>query len=110
MSFRTFSFRAFVVITLLFTSYWAYVAFHEWYTVGYSRHTAGYPWGPGKNYPWYYKNPAVFSRVMMVEFLLLAAGLGFALFRLVKRNRQSIFYGMLGLWFLMTLMLINAFM
>ena len=110
MRFRNLIFWFFVVITILFTGFWTFVAFDEWLTVGFHRKTAGYPWGPVNQNPWYYKNPSVFSRVMLIEFLLLAAGLGFAIYRIIQRKKQSILYCMLSLWFLMMLMLINAFM
>ena len=108
MTFRTIIFWIFVVVTLLFTSYWAFIAFHEWFTVGYSGKTTVYTWGPGNENPWYYKTPVIFSRVMLVEFILLAGGLGLAVYRVTKRDKTNILYSLLGLWFLMLAMLLNA--
>jgi hypothetical protein len=108
MTFRNFIFWIFVVMTILFTGYWAFIAFHEWFIVGYTGKTAGYPWGPVNENAWYFKTPAIYSKVMLVEFILLAAGLGLAIYRVIKLNKVSILYTLLGLWFLMILMLLNA--
>ena len=108
MWFRNLLFWIFLIASVFIAGFFAFVSFSEWFTVGYKGNSGGYPWGPVNDNPWYYASPLTYSKVMLIESIILALGLCFTFYLIVKRNKEKILYGLLGLWTIVIALIVNG--
>ena len=62
----------FWVVTALSTLFFGILTFmslNEWWTIHVKQQTGSYPWGRVNDNPWYYDNPEIYSKVMLIEGL-----------------------------------------
>lgn len=87
----------------------AFASLEEWWTVGVKGETSGYPWGAINDNPWYYNTPTLYSTVMLIEFIILIGGLALTTYFIVKCKKEKVFYSLLGIWVLVTIILVSGF-
>ncbi len=76
-------------VVVFFTSIW----FSEYYNVGITGQTEEYPWGLINNNSWFYETPILYTKVIIIEFLISLYILLFLIYALVKRKDNLFNYG-----------------
>jgi hypothetical protein len=92
----------------LFFGLMTFMSLNEWWIVQVKQQTGGYPWGQVNENPWFYKNPEIYSEVMLIEGLAFSAILIFLTIQVIRTEKKGILYTLMFGFGLLVIMIANG--
>lgn len=96
------------ILVTLFFSLLTFILFNEWWTVAIKKDVDNYPWGLVNENPWYYENPDTYSKVMLMEGVVMLVAVTLTIWFLSQRQKARVFYSLLACVGFFGLMIIKA--